>query len=134
MRIRHVEIVDFRRNELTNLNILYRNRPGLAGLGTHDAVIFINMMHTQVVIVMGIHIVDVKGMPTARYIRSEKLRMMDGAKWNPLRIAEYARQMKIPLLNFSAIEQALAPLRKQVTEIKQAWDFDEIINSVRRAA
>ena len=120
MNIRYVGTADFRRSELTNLNILFQERPELKTLGNNDAVMFINYTHTQLLLILGIYTVTLKGVPTHRYVRSERVRMLDGQVWNPLMVTAYNTQCGtgFSLASHRAIARILKPLKNDI--LKQA--------------
>lgn len=121
MNIKHVEICDFRRSELTNCVGIIHKHPRLGGLGKKDVIMLVNLTHTQVVMVMGFFTTDVYGLTQTRYLHSEKLRMLNGEKWNPWRIRDYARRMGVTITNFHLIEAALTPMKTEVEELKIEW-------------
>ena len=121
--------VDFRRSELTNFVELAQKNPNCRNFGTKDVVALINTGRTQVIWVKGFYTINVKGQPQVRYLRSERIRLLDGQKWNPLRIGDYARQSGFVISNFHIIEKKLAPLKKQVKELKKEWGIKGIVRA-----
>ena len=119
MNIKHVEVCDFRRSELTNFMAVLHHHPELKKLGKRDIVMLVNLTKTQIVMIMGFFTTNVKGMAQTKYIRSEKIRMLEGEQWNPLRVADYAARAGIPITNFHLLDT----LKNQVEEIKQSWQL-----------
>ncbi len=119
MNLKHIETCDFRRSEVTNFIELIQRKPALRALGKRDVVGLLNKSRTQIIWVHGFYVTNIKGMVQAKYIRSERLRMLDNEKWNPLRVEDYSRQAGFAITNFEFIDKALAPLKKQVDKAKK---------------
>lgn len=104
MRLRHVATVDFRRSELSNYNEIVGEHAQLAKLGKDDVILFLSKNQDQVIFVHGFSQVHGdKG--KSLYIKSVRLRMIKGATWNPLMIANYAKQVGIELKGLKTFEE-----------------------------
>lgn len=77
MRFVSVETVDFRRSELTNMLELQQRHARLRTLGKNDVVVLKNTKGNQLIFVYGFYAFSQAGMMPARYLRSEKLRLID---------------------------------------------------------
>jgi len=117
MNIKYVEICDFRRSELTNFMALVHNRPELKVLGKKDIVMLVNLTRTQIIMIMGIFTTSIQGMVQTKYIRSERIRMLDGEVWNPVRVADYAKRAGVAITNFHLLDI----LQGKVEEIRANW-------------
>jgi len=127
VNLRDMLFVDFRRSELTNFVDLAQKNPNCRNFGTKDVVALVSTNRTQVIWVKGFYTINVKGQPQVRYLRSERCRLLEGEKWNPLRIGDYARQAGFTITNFYIIEKKLAPLVKKVDKLKKEWGIKGIV-------
>lgn len=129
MVLRDVIFVDFRRSELTNFLEISSKNPSLKNLGTKDVIAIVNTARNQIIWIRGFYLINMKGLTQAKYLRSERTRLLDGQKWNPLRIAEYARQAGFAITNFHIIDKKLAPMVKQVKELKKKWGIRGVVKA-----
>lgn len=114
MRLVAVETVDFRRSELTNITTLQQAHPRLRALGKNDVVLLRNLGGNQLVFIHGFYLFNVKDMAQARYLRSERLRLLNGSVWDPIKLKDYARQAGIRLENVELYERVVAKLAKAI--------------------
>lgn len=109
MRLRYVETVDFRKSELTCWLEIAKRRPALARrLKTDDVVTLASMSGDQLVFLHGFSEVDGK-----QVLRSTRLRLR-GGRWNPLMLANYAKDAGIALSGLRTYEQHLAEVVARV--------------------
>lgn len=105
MKLRYVETVDFRKSELTCWLEIAKQRPGLARrLKADDVVTLASMTGDQLVFLHGFSEVDGK-----QVLRSTRLRLR-GGRWNPLMLANYAKDAGISLSGLKTYEQHVAEI------------------------
>lgn len=97
MRLRRVERVSFCRSEATNFCAV--PEAVRAKLGPDDVVCFVSMTGQQLIFVYGFH--KTGGKPV---LRSARLRLSSGT-WNPLMLANYAREVGLTLDGLQRFEQ-----------------------------
>lgn len=129
MILKDMLFVDFRRSELTNFMEIVQKNPSYRAFGVKDAVALVSSNRSQIIWIRGFYAINVKGQPAVQFLRSERIRLLDGQKWNPLRVGDYARQAGFVITNFDVIEKRLAPLKKKITDLKKTWKSE-----IKRAA
>lgn len=119
MRLRVIQVADFRRSEKTNFDRFWRKRRRLnvLSLGPDDVVCFISQSHDQVVFVWKPAPVDLgKHRGKAReglVVRSQRLRLTPYV-WEPLMLQNYANKMGIKLDGIKRFEEIMKKVRVPV--------------------
>lgn len=117
MRLRYIETVHFGKSELTNFRDLLRRRPEFgkdgnpAVLRKNDVVVFVSKTGNQMLFVSGF--VFLKSDPVTAgakerkpvVLRSVRLRLPGNVQWNPLMLADYAREVGIELKGLELYEE-----------------------------
>lgn len=105
MRLRYVETVHFGKSELTNFLEIIKRRPefakadGKAALRPDDVVLLVSKQGNQLVFLHGFDAFQEK-----KVLRSVRLRIAGGGRWNPLMLADYAKQVGIHLTGLDTYE------------------------------
>lgn len=114
MRLRYVETVSFARSELTNFLDIIRRRPeftrGNAALGKDDVIVLVSLQGNQLIFVAGFHVIEYSVRPGIKerdvnVLRSTRLRLPNGARWNPMMLADYAKEVGIELKGLKLYEE-----------------------------
>lgn len=108
MRLRYVETVDFRKSELTSWLEIAKRRPELARkLKSGDVVTLASMSGDQLVFLHGFLEIDGK-----QVLSSTRLRLRNG-RWNPLMLANYAKEVGLPLAGLKTYEEHVERILKE---------------------
>ena len=104
MRLRFVDTVHFGKSELTNFrSILLRYphfiAPHRNALRPDDVVLLVSKMGNQLVFLHGFDMIN-----ATQVLRSTRLRIDGGARWNPLMLVNYARQVGLVITGLQAYE------------------------------
>jgi hypothetical protein len=100
--------MDFRKSEFTNFSELIKKTPRLKLLGKRDVVLIRNLQGDQIIFIHGFYVVkDELRNKDVRFLRSERIRLMNGATWNPLMVKDYAKQVGLNLENLLSFEEHL---------------------------
>lgn len=104
MRLKYIETVDFRKSEATNF--FEQSKKQKWSLKSGEVVCFVSGRGNQIVFVHPAEVNDFVGSAKARgmIIRSERLRLTSGS-WNPLMLANYAKEMGIELEGIKRFEE-----------------------------
>lgn len=114
MRLRYIETVSFGRSELTNFLEMLQRRPefarGKSQLGKDDVVVLVSLQGNQLIFVAGFHVIEYAARPGVKkrqvhVLRSTRLRLPGGTRWNPLMLADYAKQVGIELKGLEMYEE-----------------------------
>lgn len=113
MRLRYVQTVHFGRSELTNFVEVLAKHPefgepaGKARLRGDDVVLLVSKTGNQLVFLYGFDTFQDK-----KVLRSTRLRISGNARWNPLMLVDYAREVGIQLTGLRAYEDHVRALMK----------------------
>jgi len=108
MRLRFVKTCNFRQSELTNFVEILAKHPEFAADGKfklklEDVVLLVSQTGNQLVFLYNFDaFTDENG--EKKVLRSVRLRMPGGARWNPLMLANYAKSVGIPLTGLKEYE------------------------------
>jgi hypothetical protein len=122
MILRSVEIADFRHNEVSNLVLSMEK--GLTLRHADHVVLFVSRKGDQLVFVHGPGFVS-SPRGVRRVFHSEKLRLESG-RWNPMMLADYARQVGISLVgareyvNDHQQKAIVAVIRSMIEDLERA--------------
>ena len=105
MRLKRVEVTDFRVNERTMLEAVMA-KPDAPQLGADDCVCFISRLGTQLVFVGRPEQIEL-GTRKRTIISSRRLRL-DGGQWNPLMLSNYAEAVGLKLDGLKKFEDHFA--------------------------
>lgn len=119
LRLRKVEVVDFRRSEATNFEeFRTRNKQLVDSFGTDDVVLFLNHQMNQLVFVYGFRNLseEIDGVAMPRQLLvSRRLRLLNGA-WSPALLVDYARKAGIELAGLKSFGDRLKEHQIEVRE------------------
>lgn len=128
LRLRHIATVGFGASEQTNYDTLVREVAAVRNLklSSTDVVLLLSVQQNQLVFVHGfVKLWD--GRQNVDCLRSARLRLRAGQRWNPLMLVNYAQQLGINLVGLKTFEQHFNKLRKEVfVRLKE----DAVRNSV----
>lgn len=114
LRLRYVDVVDFRQSELTNFDAFRaKNRELCASFKADDVVLFMNSARTQLVFVYGFR--RIKLATELDILPSRRLRLRNGA-WSPKLLVEYAKLAGIELQGLKSFEERYEAHRTEVRE------------------
>lgn len=113
MRLKYVATVTFARSELTNWNKLLEKRPEFRDMRPDDVVALVSMTGDQIAFLHGFSTINDKTV-----LRSTRFRIVGSGKWNPLMLANYAREAGILLTGLKTFEQHMKLL---LEETKKAF-------------
>jgi len=100
MRLKYIERADFRKSELTNFFALKRRslKPG-------EVACLVSSTGLQIVFVYAPgHVHGGPEDPDREVLRSEKLRLTSGGRWNPMMLGNYAQQVGLDLEGIKLFE------------------------------
>lgn len=119
LRLRKVEVVDFRRSEATNFEeFRSKNKQLVESFGVDDVVLFINHQSNQLVFVYGFRDLseEIDGVAVSRQLLvSRRLRLTNGA-WSPALLVDYARQAGIELAGLKSFGERL---KEHLIEVRE---------------
>lgn len=103
MRLKHVEKVSFRASEHTNwLRFARQNLEVARSLKGSDVVCFLSQTENQLVFIHGFDAWVDEGGRTVQVLSTRRLRI--STRWNPLMLANYARQVGLELEGLKRFE------------------------------
>ena len=115
MRLRFVKTVHFGKSELTNFVEVLAKHPEFgksdssARLRGDDVVLLVSQTGNQLVFLHGFDVFQDK-----KVLRSTRLRISGGTRWNPLMLVDYAKEVGIALTGLRAYEDHVRALMKGV--------------------
>jgi hypothetical protein len=120
LRLRYVQVVDFRRSEATNFEeFAKKEKELLKTFRGNDCVLFVSEAGSQLVFVYGINHVDEEmknGFKVDRQIvASSRLRLLNG-RWSPTLLRHYAESVGLDLVNVRSFDEISEEQRKHRAE------------------
>lgn len=120
MRLKAVEIVDFRLSEWTNFVEWQKTNPEIE-LGKDDVVCFLSLQKTQVVFVSALIRGETDQGKECTLLPSRRLRIQGGG-WSPFMIKNYADEVGIELQGLKRLEDHYAHLDEHMDAARHATD------------
>lgn len=119
MRIRRIEKANFCKSERTLFEeFTKKNQTFVRSLGPEGVVVFLSLTGNQMLFVHGFHRID-EGYPHAvQVLMSIKYRIVGGT-WNPMRLANYAKEAGLKIEGLKLFEEHYQHLLEK-TERKKA--------------
>ncbi len=107
LRLRHVQQADFRKSEVTNLELMRIVNPHLVNsLRPTDVILFITTSGKQLLFVYGYH--RFRHQEAQRTVLpSLRLRLLESS-WNPDMLAAYAEEVGLQIINLQLFRQHYA--------------------------
>ena len=115
MRLRHIETTSFSYSEETMYAMVSKEYVHLASLGKNDVVLFRSSTGNQLMFVFGFS--ELTKRRVERYLRSERLRLPKHREWDPMMLANYARDCGIELEGIKTFEQHLEAQDKIASKV-----------------
>ena len=112
MRLRYVETVHFGKSELTNWVDILRRRPQLGRLKADDVVLLVSKGGNQLVFLHGFDVLEEQ-----KILRSTRLRIAGGARWNPLMLVNYANSVGLKITGLKTYEEHVAGIIQGVEKV-----------------
>lgn len=115
MRLRIVHTCHFGKSELNNFLEVLAKHPELGAekskykLAADDVVLLVSKMGDQLVFVHGFDNFT-HADKDWRVLRTRRLRIGKGGRWNPLMLADYAKRINIPLHGLTLFEEHIKKL------------------------
>jgi hypothetical protein len=116
LRLRHIETTSFSYSEETMYAMVSKEYVHLASLGKNDVVLFRSSTGNQLMFVFGFAELNTKRR-VERYLRSERLRLPKHREWDPMMLANYARDCGIELEGIKTFEQHLEAQDKIASKV-----------------